>query len=200
MKLWNNTKHPELVEYYHRYEWEKPTYCTYYSRVMVQGMNKEEAMTYKRSWKSEHYDDTGRVCSRCKAYKNRSEYHYSRTWRNHKTTNCIECRTIMKKEYRQKTGYAKDHEYKKKIRTLKIWSLVAMYYPILHEWVLREDSYRVLDYKYKKWYLVKSTLTGKMKYISIMDNKTGVKVYEIREQPIQEKEIKQEEDWSYLHL
>ena len=66
----------------------------------------------------------------------------------------------MKAEYRKRTQYAKDHEYKKNKRNLKEWDQIYF----------QNDIREVIWYKTKKWYTVKSVLNGVLKQISTSDN------------------------------
>ena len=182
MKLWNATKHIELVKYYHSYEWDKPNYTTFYTRVLVQWLSMEEAMNYQKTYERKtEVDDNWRVCAKCGEYKLRSEYHRYRQWVNHRTSQCAICRNEAKKTYRQKTNNSKDIEYRTKKRKLNEWDMIALEKPILHDWILREDRYKIIGYRYKKWYIGQSTLTGATRYISLWDNPKSAKIYRLIE-------------------
>lgn len=106
------------------------------------------------------YTEEWRECSKCKKFKRWEEFAKNKLWTNWYTCNCKECRNEMKREYRLRTWYAKDHEYKKNKRVLAIWDQIYF----------QDDVWEVLSYKMKKWYLVKSILNWTEKKISTMDN------------------------------
>ena len=66
----------------------------------------------------------------------------------------------MKAEYRKRTQYAKDHEYKIKKRKLNQWDQIYF----------QDDIREVISYRVKKWYLVKSLLNWTEREISTSDN------------------------------
>lgn len=196
-----NIKHPELVEYYHSYQWDKAPYRDFFARVTRWCYSTEEAIRKdfkKPNPRNSEYDDNGRICRDCNKYKPRSDYHNSKVWLNKRTQNCIECRNKNKQEYRQNNRRSKDHEYKQKKRKLEVWEIIATYNPIIYEWNPRENKLQVLHYRYKKWYYCKSLLTGDECYISLWDNATSVKIYKIQEDVKQKEELKKEITFSWI--
>ena len=167
--MWNlnNLKNKELYEWYQKQDNPKAKRSVFASRVLRYWYSKEESLnpeSIQKEWKRKRYwtiiKENWRVCSRCKKFKIREEFARTRYWINWRTCNCKECRNEMKAEYRKRTQYAKDHEYKKNKRNLKEWDQIYF----------QNDIREVIWYKTKKWYTVKSVLNGVLKQISTSDN------------------------------
>ena len=167
MKNLNNLKHKELYAWYENQEWDKPKWSVFSGRVLRYNIPKEEAIQNKSflsEWKLRMYwsiiDDKWRVCTKCWEYKERDKFAKSVSWVNKHTCNCKECRNKMKADYRKRTQYAKDHEYKIKKRKLNQWDQIYF----------QDDIREVISYRVKKWYLVKSLLNWTEREISTSDN------------------------------
>lgn len=167
--MWNlnNLKHKELYERYQKQDDPKAKRSVFASRVLRYWYSKEESLnpeSIQKEWKRKRYwtiiTENWRVCSRCKKLKAWNEFARNKEWINWYTCNCKECRNEMKAEYRKRTQYAKDHEYKKNKRNLKEWDQIYF----------QNDIREVIWYKTKKWYTVKSVLNGVLKQISTSDN------------------------------
>ena len=167
--MWNlnNLKNKELYERYQKQDDPKAKRSVFASRVLRYWYSKEDAINPEsllKEWKRKRYwtiiKENWRVCSRCKKFKIREEFSRTRDWINWRTCNCKECRNEMKAEYRKRTQYAKDHEYKKNKRNLEEWDQIYF----------QNDIREVIWYKTKKWYTVKSVLNGVLKQISTSDN------------------------------
>lgn len=167
MKNLNNLKHKELYEWYENQPSPKSKRAIFSGRVLRYDIPKEEAIkdkSFLSEWKLKRFGsivkDNWRVCTHCNEFKERDKFAKSRTWYNWYTCNCKECRNKMKADYRMRTNYAKDHEYKLNKRNLKQWDQIYF----------QDDIREVVSYKMKKWYLVKSILNGAEKRISTGDN------------------------------
>ena len=163
----HNLKHKELYEWYNNQPEPKVKRAKFSSRVIQYWYSKEDAIKdidYLKLGKRKRYwtivEENWRVCSRCKQFKEWNMFARTKDGINGRTSNCKQCRNEMKREYRLKTWYAKDHEYKKNKRVLSIWDQIYF----------QDDVWEVLDYKHKKWYTVKSILNWTEKKISTMDN------------------------------
>lgn len=208
MKKPNSLKHKELLEWYHDHKAEySPVYRNFYIRVVRYGMSKEEAMVYVRDWKwakKWNTDNNGRECSCCWVYKLRSEYHCSKLWYNKKTSDCIECRTKRKQEYRAKTNRKQDREYKQR-KKLEIGQTIAFTKEVYIDWLPREDQWRVIGYRMKKGYLLESVHTGDQKYMSIYKQYGDIKWsykehYKIIEDQKEEQSQKIDKKWDNIRI
>lgn len=162
-----NLKHKELYSRYNQQSDPKPKRSIFSNRVFQCNIPKEEAIQNKdfnKIWKRKRYwtiiTENWRVCSKCKQFKLRDEFARTKDWINWRTCNCKKCRNEMKADYRKRTQYSKDHEYKKKKRNLNIWDQIYF----------QDDVREVINYKMKKWYIVKSLFNGVLKQISTSDN------------------------------
>ena len=167
--MWNlnNLKHKELYERYQKQDDPKAKRSIFANRVLQYWYSKEDALNPESLIKEERrkrywtiITENWRVCSRCKKLKAWNEFARNKEWINWYTCNCKECRNEMKADYRKKTNYSKDHEYKKNKRNLKEWDQIYF----------QNDIREVIWYKTKKWYTVKSVLNGVLKQISTSDN------------------------------
>jgi len=163
----HNLKHKELYEWYNKQSENKVKRAKFISRVIQYWYSKEEAikdinwMSFKRRIKNwTIINENWRVCSKCKQFKEWNWFARTKNWINWYTCNCKECRNKAKSEYRKRTNYYKDHEYKKKKRILFIGDQIYF----------QDDVREVLSYKMKKWYIVKSILNGVKRRISTGDN------------------------------
>jgi len=177
MTAWwpNHIKHPELVNFYKNYEWIKTTYAIFFWRVMRGWESMEDAISFIRRVKKPRQikwliDDKWRECTRCLQYKERRLYHYSKTWPHQRTNDCIECRTKMKKEYRERTNGLKDKELRDRKRKLDIWDNLVFYDPIIVNWNPREVVWEVIEYKKHKWYKIHSKLMNQYRWLDTNDN------------------------------
>lgn len=203
-----NLKHKEL---WLRYQENKTilstSYANYINRILRYWQTKEDAIKIANNIKKPNaiktmVDQNWRECTICRIYKDRWSYHNSKSWVYRKTNDCKECRNKKRQEYREKTNRIKDREYKKKTRTLEIWSTIALFNPIWINWVPREDKYKVLSYKKYKWYLLKSLHTWEETYKSISDNKHSIirRYYTIKEEnEVKEKEVRDLQEY-FSHI
>jgi len=117
--------------------------------------------------------DDGRVCTKClkfklwKSYVN--DYNNKKT---HHSTKCKLCINKAKLDYRLRTNRAKDKEYKNKTRKLEVGQIISFLEPIYINWDPREDKQEVIDYKYNRWYTIKSLLTGETSRLDTNDNQS----------------------------
>ena len=162
-----NLKHKELYEWYNNQPEPKVKRAKFSNRIFQYWYSREDAikdvnwMSLKKRTKNWIIiKENWRVCSKCKQFKEWNCFARTKKWINWYTCNCKECRNKAKAEYRKRTNYAKDHEYKKNKRNLTIWDQIYF----------QDDVWEVLDYKHKKWYTVKSILNWTEKKISTMDN------------------------------
>ena len=168
MKWWvHNLKHKELYSRYNMQPDPKPIRQKFASRVVIYWASREEALNcvdYLKKRKRERFwtviKEDWRVCSKCKQFKEWNQFSKTRDWINWFSSNCKECRNKQKMEYRKRTQYAKDHEYKIRKRNLNAWDQIYF----------QDDIREVKEYKMKKWYLVKSILNGTERRISTADN------------------------------
>lgn len=123
------------------------------------------------------YDENGRVCTSCNQYKERQFYCKMSNGIKRKSPNCLECRNIKKRLYREKTKYTKDREYKKRIRRMDLWINIILLWEEKKDlevyWKIQKR--KVLNYKFKKWYTIKSNITWYYRCISLGCNKNSVK-------------------------
>lgn len=148
--MWNlnNLKHKELYEWYQKQDDPKAKRSIFANRVLQYWYSKEDALNPESLIKEERrkrywtiITENWRVCSRCKKLKAWNEFARNKEWINWYTCNCKECRNEMKADYRKRTQYAKDHEYKKNKRNLKEWDQIYF----------QNDIREVIWYKTKKW-------------------------------------------------
>lgn len=177
----NYIKHHKILEYYKNYDNEKVSYSVYFARIKQQWMKKENAIKIQQlKWKhmiKTKISKDWRICTKCLQYKERKYFSKTKNTLTRYTSDCLECRRKAKQLYREKTKYNKDHEYKKKRRSIKLWTIICMDTPVYIDWIPREDKREVIDYKYKKWYMIKSLLTWYYKWIDLWDNGDRPKFY-----------------------
>lgn len=177
----NNIKHHKQLEYYHSYIWDKPSYSVFFARIHQQWLPYEEAIkTETLKWKhliKTKIDENWRICTNCLKYKPRNEFSRTKIWLTKRTPDCLECRNKRKREYRERTQYKKDHEYKTKHRKLDIWTIIIMEKERYIDWIPREDRYEVIKYKFKQWYMIRSLIDWIYKWIDLNDNWTRPKFY-----------------------
>lgn len=179
-----HVKHPELIQFYHSFEWPKPGYVTFFTRVVRYGYPKDEAISTdfkKRNYITDNpqYKD-GRICTKCNIYKPRSDFSKDLASKTKHTTKCKVCANIVYAEYRKSWLYERDREYKKKIRTLYMWELV--YFDDYHNTLATAGQleYReVIDKKPRQWYKIKSTVTWH--YKSLDTSNTKQKFYRVND-------------------
>lgn len=162
-----NLKHKDLYYRYNQQQDPKAKRNIFANRVLRYWIPKEQALEnksfLKEARRKQHWTiikEDGRVCSKCKQFKLRDEFAKTKNWINERTSNCKECRNKMKAEYRSRTNYKIDHEYKIKKRNLQIWEQISF----------NDNIREVISYKFHKWYKVKSILTGDERMISTADN------------------------------
>lgn len=162
-----NLKHKELYEWYNNQPEPKVKRAKFSNRIFQYWYSKEDALkdvNWMSLKKRTKYwiiiKENWRVCSKCKQFKEWNCFARTKEWINWYTCNCKECRNKMKADYRMRTNYTKDHEYKLNKRNLKQWDQIYF----------QDDIREVVSYKMKKWYLVKSILNGAEKRISTGDN------------------------------
>lgn len=173
----NNLKHKELYQWYQDYPYSiKATWVVFSQRVLrywipkERAIKREQCMTMRRI--KTKYDDKWRICTHCWEYKLWSEFAKTRACKLWYTSDCKECRNKRKKEYRARPDTRdKELAYKKKVRTLEIWSYISFREPIEIDWMLREDINKVISYKFKKWYKIQSVHTWEIRTLDTNDNK-----------------------------
>lgn len=178
-----HVKYKEINDYYRAYSNPKVKYNTFLQRILYHWYtDREKAITEKKYEKRRNnhwiYED-GRICKCCWKYKPRAEFHYTRASVCGMTSQCKECRNKYKAEYRAKTNHQKDREYKQRKRKLTIGEQIALVQPRYINWMPREDIYKVVDYKYKKWYLLQSIIDQTYKWIDTWDNPKSKKFYKV---------------------
>lgn len=161
----NNLKHVQLYEWYLQQPDPKCKRSKFCARVMRYWYDKSAALTTESVYKEKRikhivYDSDGRVCNKCKQYKKRNLFARSKTWFMKHTPICKECRNKYHTEYRLKTWYEKDHEYKYRKRKLNIWDQVYF----------NSQIREVIDYRNNRWYWVKSIVSGEKRRIDTNDN------------------------------
>jgi hypothetical protein len=62
---------------------------------------------------------------------------------------------------------------------LTIGEQIALEQPRYINWIPREDIYKVVEYKYKKWYLLQSIIDQTYKWIDTWDNPKSKKFYKV---------------------
>lgn len=162
-----NLKYKELYERYNQQPEPKVKRSYFANRVLRCNITKTEALnpwSLLSFWKLKRFGsivkEDWRVCTKCKQFKLRDEFAKNKTGFNWKTCDCKECRNKAKAEYRKRTNRSWDKKYKEERRHLKIWDQISF-----------DDNIReVLSYKFKKWYTVKSILTGAERIIDTNDN------------------------------
>jgi hypothetical protein len=103
----------------------------------------------------------------------------NKSWHNFKDSICKECKNNNHREYR-KLNRHKDNEYKQKIRKLEINQIISFWKVIELNWLPREETRKVIDYKFKKWYTIQSQLTKLYKTLDTVEwNKNYLKFYKI---------------------
>lgn len=117
--------------------------------------------------------ENGRVCTNCNIFKTWDLYCKSVLWVAWHTNNCKECRNKYKREFREKTWYAKDREYKKMRRTLNIGDKIKLK-DLTKVW----DTYihpvwEVIKYEFKKWYTLYSQEYKVYRSLDTGDNKAN---------------------------
>ncbi len=159
-------------EIFQNIQWDKCCYEHFLKNIRNWIDIKEAHKVINRN--KTHIDEDWRVCVKCWEYKIWELYNTDRsnktTWRQSK---CRECAIKDKREYREKTNYLKDKEYKQKKRKLEIWQEIM----IIDQWI--PETYKVVKYKFKKWYMIQSTFTQYYKRIDTNDNKKSIKFYKI---------------------
>jgi len=170
-----NLKHPEMYNFYRNYTEKKCSYCTFFSRVIQQGISYQDAIDpWSLIWK--HLlkwliTDIGRECTKCRIMKPRSEYNRNyKSWKNFHQPYCKICQRVMKSEYRKRTWYLKDKQYKEQRRKLATGQKIAFCEPMIVKWLPREVIREVQSYEKKKWYLLYSPLLKEYTRLSTCDN------------------------------
>lgn len=176
MPAWwaKNIKYHEQLAFYHSFVGDKCPYRTFSARVQKWLPYDWAIQKENRKWKhlvKGLITDTGRECTKCKVMKPRSEYNKNYTaWLNFRQPYCKVCQSIMKKEYRKKTWYLKDKQYKEHRRKLAIGQKIAFCEPMIVKWLPREVIREVQSYEKKKWYLLYSSLLKEYTRLSTSDN------------------------------
>lgn len=173
----NNVKHLDLREYYKSQPAPKAKYTTFLHRVNKYWYTKENAITDKNIKPLSTQSDTEwRVCTWCWIYKKWSDYHKNRTHkvRTKYTAKCRDCRNIQHRKYRQTNGRFIDKIYREKVRKLSVWEIITIPQDVekdlLEHCMIQKRE--VVEYNYKKWYRIKSLLTGHYKRTTTNHNST----------------------------
>ena len=168
----NALKNKELYERWLKQEWDKAKWSLFASRVLRYWYSREKALLNKRFDKWELWSqlrfkqyqsiikEDWRVCTDCWKFKTRDKFCISRSASTWHTPNCYDCRNERKRQYRNEHGRAVDRAYKNYKRKLNIGDQIYF----------NSDIREVLDYKYRKWYTVKSILNWTERRISTSDN------------------------------
>lgn len=162
----HNLKYKELYEWYQQQQQPKAKRVNFRERVIRYWYDRDSALNPTEDiWRAKRckhivYDDNGRVCNKCWEYKKRDLFSYSKSGFNKHTPMCKECRNKYHNEHRQKTWYKADREYRDKKRHLNTWDQIYF----------NSEIREVKDYKYNKWYTVKSIVNWEERRISTMDN------------------------------
>lgn len=168
MSWWvRHLKHEELYKWYQEQPQPKCKRANFVARVMRYWYDKETALHINslhsektlRRYNSQIWED-GRVCRKCGEYKLRNEFARNKVWVKGYTSICKICRNKAHAEYRLNWWYEKDREYKHRKRYLDTWDQIYF----------NSEIREVGDYKYNKWYSVKSIVNWDERRISTSDN------------------------------
>ena len=168
MKWWiKHLKHKELYQWYQEQPQPKCERAKFCARVTKYWYDKQEALPIEnqftkwamKRYKSEIGED-GRVCNKCKKYKQRNEFAKNKEWVKGHTCVCKECRNSYHREFREKTNHEWDRRYKLEKRHLERWDQIYF----------NSEIREVKEYRNKKWYTVKSIMTWAERVISTSDN------------------------------
>jgi len=177
-----NLKHIHIRQYYKNYQWDKCSYSRYYARVKRwwYKIDSIENVKYKNWIKPKNLtDENGRICNQCKVYKPRCDYMKNMSWHNFKDNVCRECKNQNHREYR-KTNKHKDQEYKQRKRKLKIDQIISFGKIIEIDWLPREETRKVISYKFKRWYKIQNQLTKEIKSFDTTEwNPKYLKFYKV---------------------
>ena len=162
----HNLKYKELYEWYQQQPQPKAIRVNFRERVIRYWYDRDSALNPTEDiWRAKRckhivYDDNGRVCNKCWEYKKRDDYSYNKVWFYKRNSTCKECKNKAHAEYRLNWWYEKDREYKKKKRYLDVGDQIYF----------NSEIWEVGDYKYNKWYSVKSIVNWEERRISTSDN------------------------------
>ena len=175
-------RHPDLIEYYRIYNWEKTSYANFANRHLRLWYSKEEAILPKvrRAWAPDKtkVEENGRECTVCWEMQNRDQFAKSKLGINGKTSDCKDCRNKRVRWYREKNWERYKSNYKD-MRKLHIGEYIALLEPVYVDWFPREDVYEVLDYEFRQWYKLRSTLTGYYRNACTWSNPNSIKYYRV---------------------
>lgn len=173
----NHLKHKKLNQWY----WENKdrkssSYPVFIERVLRFWRDKDRAIIRTHEIKKPTQvkwviNEQWRECTICNQYKLRSYYHKSVAWIYWHTNDCRECRNDRKREYRVKTNYTKDKEYKEKKRKLNIGDKIKLKEPVKYLDTFIMPVWEVVKYEFKKWYTLYSPDYKIYKWLDTNDNK-----------------------------
>lgn len=179
----SHVKYKEINDYYRGYNNPRVKYNTFLQRILYHGYtDREKAITEKKYTsrrKNKWIDEDWRICTKCKQWKPREMFWFTKDTVCQMTSKCKECRNADHREQRKLTNYAADRQYKSKTRKLTIWEHIALQKPRYINWLPREDVYKVVDYKYKKWYLLQSIIDWIYTWIDTWNNPKSKKFYRV---------------------
>lgn len=137
---------------------------------------KPESLEWKHMIKT-RIDENGRVCTKCEEYKLWDCFARTKWTTTRRTPDCLECRRKAKIEYRERTKYKKDREYKQRTRKLEIGEKLSFMEVVYIDWMPRDEIWEVVDKKKMQWYRIKSLLTGYYKTLDTTEWNINYKKY-----------------------
>jgi len=177
-------KYKEINDYRRNHADPKVCYATFRTRILVyKYTDREKAITeklYTSRRKSHWIDEDWRICTKCKQRKPREMFSYTKDSICWMTSKCKECRNAEHRELRKRQNYKADRDYKDRRRKLTIGEHIALQTPRYINWLPREDIYKVVDYKYKKWYLLQSIIDWIYTWIDTWNNPKSKKFYRVK--------------------
>jgi len=193
-------KYKWIKERYNSIEWEKPSYELVHNRIVNKKRDKEMAIVLwdkrkvRRVW-----DEKWKPCSKCKEYKLWSEYHKKRWSRNivRCDSMCKTCKTIDKREYRERIWYEVVKQRAERYRYTEVWSKIWLVDYIHYDknWNPREVIRDVVAYEYKKWYTLINKEFGLHKVVWFRSKKWNYRFYKIEE--VEKKEENKADEKEY---
>ena len=180
----STVKYKELNDFYRNHTDPKVLYNTFKTRILTyKYTDREKAITeklYTSRRQNKWIDEDGRICTKCKQRKPRNMFAYTKATVCHMTSKCKECRNAEHRELRKRQWWLVDKARKDKQRKLIIGEKIALAQPRYINWLPREDIYQVVDYKYKRWYLLQSTIDWIYTWIDTWNNPKSKKFYRLK--------------------
>lgn len=117
-------KKTEKYFYYHNFEWEKPSYVTFYNRI-YEWYSFEDAIkiAQKKRWTKTRVVQNWRVCVKCNRFKFWNEFYKRKTWKLWFRSDCKECHNKYVQSNHMKEENRIRRNEKEKIRRQTKWKL-----------------------------------------------------------------------------